>query len=188
MKGFYKYVVGFAIGIVTAIFILSIIKGRIDYQVNIIDVLMIVVTTALTVAVVYLGNSLNKKDVARDLISKDLMELCDVYSKNMFILEQLGKAKISLEEAKTDIRMTFHRGDMIADMIVQEINASFPKFLNNEHEIENLATTYWKWLTDGDMQAANFVISPQFLKAHETEVRKTIISIRLVVHRLIQSA
>ena len=46
---------------------------------------MLIITTALTIAVVYLGNSLNKRNVARDIISKDLMELCDVYSRNMSI-------------------------------------------------------------------------------------------------------
>lgn len=65
MKETLKYVSGFAIGIVVILTILSVIKGYIDYEINIIDALMLVITTALTVAVVYLGNSLNKKDVAR---------------------------------------------------------------------------------------------------------------------------
>ena len=82
----------------------------------------------------------------------------------MSILEQLSKGEISLDDAKTDIRMTFHRGDVISDMILEEIKESFPKFLNDKNSIQNLATSYWKWLTDGDMQEANFVISQQFLK------------------------
>ena len=188
MKELLKYASGFAIGTVVILAILSVIKGYIDYEINIIDALMLIITTALTVAVVYLGNSLNKKDVARDIISKDLMELCDVYCKNMSILEQLNKGEISLNDAKADIRMTFHRGDVISDMIIEEINESFPKFLKDKKEIQNLVTSYWKWLTYGDMQATGFVISQQFLREHETRVRKTISDIRLVIHRLIKSA
>lgn len=168
MKELLKYASGVAIGIVVTLVILSFIKGCINYEINIIDTLMLIITTALTIAVVYLGNSLNKRDVARDIISKDLMELCDVYSRNMSILEQLSKGEISLDDAKTDIRMTFHRGDVISDMILEEIKESFPKFMDDKNAIQNLATSYWKWLTDGDMQEANFVISQQFLKEHET--------------------
>ncbi len=188
MRELLKYTSGFVIGIVVILVILSFIKGWLNYEINIIDALMLVITTALTVAVVYLGNSLNKKDMARDIISKDLMELCDVYSRNMWILEQFNKGEISLNDAKADIRMTFHRGDVISDMIIEEIKESFPKFLEDEKEIQNLATSYWKWLTDGDMQEADFIISQQFIKEHETRVRKTISEIRLVIHRLIKSA
>ena len=85
MKELLKYASGVAIGIVVTLVILSFIKGCINYEINIIDTLMLIITTALTIAVVYLGNSLNKRDVARDIISKDLMELCDVYSRNMSI-------------------------------------------------------------------------------------------------------
>lgn len=106
MKELLKYVSGAAIGIVVILVILSFIKGRINYEINI-DTLMLIITTALTIAVVYLGNFLNKKDVARGIISRDLMELCDVYSRNMSILEQLSKGEISIDDAKTDIRMTF---------------------------------------------------------------------------------
>lgn len=188
MKDVFKYVCGFALGIAMALSGISVIKGYIDYNVNIIDALMLVVTTVLTIAVVYLGKFLNKKDVARDIISKDLIELCDVYCRNMLILERLSKGDISMEDAMTDIRMTFHRGDVIADMITEEIKESFPKFLKDENEIQNLTTSYWKWLTDGEMQEAGFRISPVFLKAHETKVRKTIANIKLLMHRLIKYA
>lgn len=188
MRALLKYAIGIVIGIIITLIVLSIIKGCLCYEINIIDALMLVVTTVLTVAVVYWGNSLNKRDTSRDIISKDLMELCDVYSRNMSILEQLNKGEISIEEARADIRMTFHRGDVISDMIVEEIKVSFPKFLKEEKEIQNLATSYWKWLTDGDMQEGNFKISQQFLREHETKVRKTISDIRNLIHRLIKSA
>ncbi len=165
----------------------AIYDGCLDYNINIIDALMLVITTALTVSVVYLGNSLNKKNTACDIIVKDLMELCEVYSKNILIIEKLNKQEISLEDAKTDIRMTFHRGDVIIEMITKEIQESFPNFLKDNNEIQNLPTTYWKWLTDGDMQDANFKISQSFLKAHETEYRKTVSNIRLIIHRLIKN-
>lgn len=188
MRNIFKYACGFAVGIVTTLTVLSIIKGCLNYEINIIEALMLVITTILTVAVVYLGNSLNKKGTACDIISKDLIELCDVYCSNILILERLNKGTISIEDAMTDIRMTFHRGDVIADMITTEIRASFPKFLKDENEIQNLTTSYWKWLTDGEMQEANFKVSPNFLKAHETKVRNTIANIKLLMHRLIKYA
>ena len=115
------------------------------------------------------------------------MELCEVYSRNILIIEKLNKQEISIADANTDIRMTFHRGDVIAEMITKEINESFPDFLKDKSEIQNLTTSYWKWLTDGDMQEANFAISQSFIKAHETEYRKTISNIKMIIHRLIKS-
>ena len=188
MKGLLKFSIGVVVGIVVTLVILSSVRGCINYEINIVNALTLVITTLLTIAVVYLGNSLNKRYVARDMISKDLMELCDVYSRNMSILEQLSKDEISLDDAKADIRMTFHRGDVISEMILEEMKESFPKFLEDKNAIQNLSTSYWKWLTDGEMQEVDFVVSQPFLKDHETRLRKTISDIRLVIHRLIKSA
>ncbi len=182
-----KYGLAVLFGIAIALTVVAIYGGCLDYQINIIDTLMLVVTTALTIAVVYLGHSLNKKNTACDIITKDLMELCEVYSRNILIIEKLSKQEISIADANTDIRMTFHRGDVIAEMITKEINESFPDFLKDKSEIQNLTTSYWKWLTDGDMQEADFQISQSFMKAHETEYRKTISNIKMIVHRLIKS-
>lgn len=189
MRDVFKWGGGVIItGILVTLVILVFIKGYIKYEVNVIDALMLVLTTVLTIAVAYMGNSYDKRSVSRDIISKDLMELCDVYCRNMLVLEQLDKGEISIDDAKSDIRMTFHRGDVISDMIVAEIKESFPKFLKDEKEIQNIVTPYWKWLTDGEMQEANFVMSQQFLKEHETKVRKMISEVRLVVHRLTKLA
>ena len=51
----------------------------------------------------------------------------------MSILEQLSKGEISLDDAKTDIRMTFHRGDVISDngclfLILAAFLALLPSF------------------------------------------------------------
>ena len=59
MKELLKYASGAAIGIVVTLVILSFIRGCINYEINIIDALMLIITTALTIAVVYLGNSLH---------------------------------------------------------------------------------------------------------------------------------
>ena len=183
-----KYGLSVLTGIGLALVGIAIYKGNIAYNINIIDTLMLVITTILTISVVYLGHSLGKKNTACDIITSDLKELCEVYSRNILIIDQLSKQEISLEDARTEIRMTFHRGDVITEMITKEIKESFPKFLKKEEkEIQNLLTPYWKWLTDGDMQEANFAISQSFIKAHETEYRKTISSIKLVIHRLIKS-
>lgn len=81
MKELLKYASGAAIGIVVTLVILSFIRGCINYEINIIDALMLIITTALTIAVVYLGNSLNKRNVARDIISKDFYVILQVKRK-----------------------------------------------------------------------------------------------------------
>ncbi len=156
------------------------------YQINIIDLLMLIATIFLAVAVVYLTRSLEKKDTARDLVTKDLLELCDTLNSNQGILSELSKHNMTLDDAKAEIRMVFHRSDLLTDMVNNEIKESFPKFLTTDKEIENITTPYWKWLTDGDMQEANFAISQQFMRAHETQLKQTVAKIRLVIHRLVK--
>ena len=51
MKELLKYASGAAIGIVVTLVILSFIRGCINYEINIIDALMLIITTALTIAV-----------------------------------------------------------------------------------------------------------------------------------------
>lgn len=174
------------IGIGIGIGGIAIIRGYMCYQINIIDLLMLIATVFLAVAVVYLTRSLEKKDTARDLVTADLLELCDTLNCNQNTLNKLSNQQISLNDAKAEIRMVFHRGDLLTDMVNSEIKESFPKFLKTDKELENTITPYWKWLTDGDMQEANFAISPQFIRAHETQLRKTVANIRLMIHRLVK--
>lgn len=176
------------IGVALGIGILALIKGYICYQINIIDLLMLIATIFLAVAVVYLTRSLEKKDTARELVTADLLELCETLNSNQKTLNKLSSQQINIDEAKTEIRMSFHRGDLLTDMVNSEIKESFPKFLKSEHELANLITPYWKWLTDGDMQEANFTINAQFIRAHETHLRQTIAKIRLMIHRLVKNS
>lgn len=177
-------IVGAALGIG----LIALIKGYVCYQINIIDLLMLIATIFLAVAVVYLTRSLEKKDTARDLVTTDLLELCEILNSNQKTLNRLSSQQINVEDAKAEIRMSFHRGDLMIDMVNNEIKESFPSFLKSEQELENLITPYWKWLTDGDMQEANFVINTQFIRAHETHLRQTIAKIRLMIHRLVKNS
>lgn len=165
--------------------VLMIIKGSLCYSINIVELCSFLATIAVAIVVVYLTKSLEKRDIARDMIAKDLLELCSTYESNVRILEKLENGELSLEAARSEINMTFHRGDIITDMISKELNESFPNF---KHDILNIATPYWKWLTGNDLQKSDFRINASFQKEHETTLRKTITDIRLVIHQLIKQS
>lgn len=160
-------------------------RGIFSYSVNIVELYSCIATTILAVVVVYLTKSLEKKDIARDIITKDLLELCSTYESNVRILERLEKGELSLDIARSEINMTFHRGDIITDMISKELKESFPDFHDG---IQNIATSYWKWLTGNDLHNSDFQIDKKFQKEHETHLRNTITQIRIVIHQLIKQS
>lgn len=165
--------------------VLMIVKGTLCYSINVVELCSFLATIALAIVVVFLTKSLEKREIARDMIAKDLLELCSTYESNVHILEKLEKGKLDLDAARSEINMTFHRGDIITDMISKELQESFPNF---NHNICNIATSYWKWLTGNDLQESNFQINASFQKEHETTLRKTITDIRIVIHQLIKQS
>jgi hypothetical protein len=182
--GLYVLIATVCLSLLGAI-ILMIIKGSLYYNINIVELCSFLATIALAIVVVYLTKSLEKRDIARDMIAKDLLELCSTYESNVYILEKLEKGELGLDAARSEINMTFHRGDVITDMIFEELKESFPHF---NHDIRNIATPYWKWLTGNDLQKDNFQISVSFQKQHETNLRKTITDIRIIIHKLIKQS
>lgn len=171
--------------VLLAFVILMVARGTLCYSVNIVELCSFIATTSLAIFVVYLTKSLEKKDTARDIITKDLLELCSTYESNVHILERLEKGELSLGIARREINMIFHRGDIITDMIHDELKESFPDF---HDDIHNIVTPYWKWLTGGDLQTDTFQIDKNFQKDHETNLRNTIAKIRIVIHRLIKQS
>lgn len=165
--------------------VLMIVKGTLCYSVNVIELCSFLATIALAIVVVFLTKSLEKREIARDMIAKDLLELCSTYESNVQTLEKLEKGELNLDAARSEINMTFHRGDIITDMISEELKESFPNF---NHDICNIATSYWKWLTGNDLQKSDFQINASFQKEHETKLRKTITDIRIVIHQLIKQS
>ncbi len=181
--------VGFIIGaICTSLCVLS-LKGKMDFTINIIDLIMSLATISLSVAVVYLSKSLDKKDIIRDLVVADIEELCSIYQSNAAIIEKLDSKGINLQEARDEVNMNFHKGDLVIDLITAEIKESFPKFSKKNEDILLRRTTgYYKWLTGGDlMTKKNFIVDLNFKKEHETVLRNTIKSLKILKHQLVKS-
>ncbi len=180
-------VIGLLVGaLVTSMVVLS-CKWQWDYTINIIDFSTLLATIGLSVAVVFLTKSLDKKDVVRDMLVQDLKELCDVYSANSDIIKKLSSGDISIDTARDEIKMVFHKGDLVIDCIREELKESFPKFKKeNDVNLIELTTTYYKWLTDGDLMKNDFQITLDYQKEHETILRNTIKPIKLVIHKLVK--
>ena len=106
--------------------VLMIVKGTLCYSINVVELCSFLATIALAIVVVFLTKSLEKREIARDMIAKDLLELCSTYESNVHILEKLEKGKLDLDAARSEINMTFHRGDIITDMISKELLQVIP--------------------------------------------------------------
>lgn len=160
-----------------------------DNIINIIDFATLLATIGLSVAVVYLSKSLDKKDIIRDLVANDIEELCSIYQSNSVTIEKLDTKTLNLQEARDEVNMNFHKGDLVIDLITEEIKESFPKFnKKNEDILLRLTTGYYKWLTGGDfMTKKNFTVNLNFQKEHETVLRNTIKSLKLLKHQLVKS-
>lgn len=181
--------IGFLLGIIITTLIFLFIPCQWDYEINIIDFLTLIATIALSVAVVYLTKSLDKKDIVRDMLIKDFNELFDIYSTNSDTIKKLNAGEIDINTAREEVKMTFHKGDLVIDCIRQEITESFPKFkkYNNVNFVE-LTSKYYKWLTDGDFMKTDFQVTLDFQKSHETILRNTLTTMKIVCHKLIKSA
>ncbi len=150
---------------------------------------MLVATIVLSIAVIYLTKALNKKDIVRDLVVTDLKELSVLYEHNSEIFSKLQKGEIQLEAARKEVRMIFHKADLIIDCINKEIKESFPKFLEKTKGVNllELTTTYYKWVTGGEFfDEKKFQVTTEFLKSHETSLYNTTSSIKLIIHKLIK--
>lgn len=65
---------------------------------------------------------------------------------------------------------------------------SFPKFKKqNSVNFVELTAKYYKWLTDGALMKKRFQVDLDFQKAHETILRNTLTTIKLVTHKLVKS-
>ena len=150
---------------------------------------MLVATIVLSITVIYLTKALNKKDIVRDLVVTDLKELSILYEHNSEIFSKLQKGEIQLEVARKEVRMIFHKADLIIDCINKEIKESFPKFLEKTKGVNliELTTTYYKWVTGGEFfDEEKFQVTTEFLKSHETSLYNTTSSIKLIIHKLIK--
>lgn len=161
------------------------------FEINIIDFLSLLATITLSIVVVYLAKSLDKKDIARNIVVEDLNKLCDIYSENRNILGKLqSKNKnYSLTQARQAINLNFHRADLLIDRINKELEVSFSSFYKKlpAKELSNQTLDYWKWVTDGPFMIGNFTISSAYIKDHETNLCIVHSNINLLIHKLIKS-
>lgn len=187
-----KYLIGllsFLSGCFVSAIVILLIQGIWNFNVNIVDLLMLIATIVLSITVIYLTKALNKKDIVRDLVVTDLKELSVLYEHNSEIFSKLQKGEIQLEVARKEVRMIFHKADLIIDCINKEIKESFPKFLEKTKGVNliELTTTYYKWVTGGEFfDEKKFQITTEFLKSHETSLYNTTSSIKLIIHKLIK--
>lgn len=183
------YVISFVAGVVLTIICFLFIEGIWDFKINLIDLLMLIATIVLSVFVLLLTKTLEKKDIVRDIIVKDLTELCKIYANNSNILNSLKKNK-KIEVARANINMNFHKADLLIDCIKSEIKESFPNFSKTigDGKLVSITDPYYKWLTGGDlMENSKFEVSSSFMKEHETYLNNTISSIKLLIHQLVKS-
>ena len=181
-------VVGLLIGIVITALVILCVHWQSDYSINIVDFLTLIATMALSVAIVYLTKMLDHKDIVRHMLIADFDELCNIYRTNSDVIQKLNSKDITIDAAREEIKMTFHKGDLLIDCLRQEISESFPDFKkNNTVNLIELTSMYYKWLTDGEFMTKGFQVSSEFQKAHETKLRHTLTTIKLVSHKLAKS-
>ena len=137
----------------------------------------------------FIVNALDKKDIVRDLIAADLQSLIDLYKHNSDIFIKLQNGEIDLDTARKEVRMVFHKADLIIDCINEEVKESFPEFLKKVDDVDLLKLTskYYKWVTGGDFfEDEKFKVSTEFVKNHETYLYNTLSSIKLITHKLVR--
>lgn len=182
-------VLGLLVGITLTALVILFVHWQWDFSMNIIDLLTLIATIALSIAIVYLTKILDHKDLIRNMLIEDFDELCNVYRSNSEIIQRLNSGEIDIETAREEIKMTFHKGDLLIDCLRKEINESFPNFKkSNDVNLIELTSKYYKWLTDGDLMKNNFQVTLEFQKGHETILRNTLTTIKLVSHKLVKSA
>lgn len=181
-------ILSFIVGVSISAIVILFVNAQWDFSLNILDLLMLFITGGLSVVIVYLTKSLDKKTIISDFIVDDFNELCKLYHSNSEIISKLGKNDIDLKMARDEIRMVFHQADLVIDCIRKEVNESMPSFqkYNNDNLVE-MTSNYYKWLTDGDiMNDPTFQISVNFQKEHETKVRQTLTALKIFMHKIVK--
>lgn len=184
-------IISFVAGIFVSFLAILYVDGIWDFNVNIIDFLMLIATIVLSILVLYLARDLNKKDIAkdiiRDLIINDMRELISLYEQNSMLFLDLKKNQINLEDARDKIRMIFHKADLEIDSIKHELNEHFQGFWDKAgNNIVEITTPYYKWVTGGKLYDIDFNINREFIEKHETILHNTTSSLKLIIRNLIR--
>jgi len=184
-------IVSFTLGVIASLIVFLCGNIKWDFSVNIIDLLMLIATIVLSIYVIFLTKRLEKNDIVRDIVIRDIEKLCEIYQQNTTYLKELEHD--TSEEKKSDIRkqinLVNHHADMQIDKINQELQISFPKFFKKigEKGIMVLTMDYIKWLTGGElMESKNFIATTNFLKEHDTKLYDMTSKIHLLIPKLIK--
>lgn len=164
--------------------------GYLDFEINVIDLLMLIATIALSIIVLYLSKRLENKDMIRDITISDLNDLCNIYANNSDLFREFEKKSFNQDQLQKDIILNFHKADLLIDRINSQFKESFPKMLNDHSEsrLVTITTPYWKWVTDGELMETEFQITPKYIKGHETQLSKVIGELKLIIHQLVKIA
>lgn len=184
-------IISFVIGIFFSFLAILCVEGIWDFNVNIIDFLMLIATIVLSILVLYLARDLNKKDIAKDIIRdsiiNDVRELISLYKQNSTLFLELKKSQNKLEETRERIIMIFDKADLEIDSIKRELNEYFPGFWDKAgNNIVEITTPYYKWVTGEKLYDKNFNINREFIKEHETILNNTTSSLKLIIRNLIR--
>lgn len=183
MRNFIVIAITSVIIIVSAILIG--IEGEWNFNVNFIDFITLIVTTALAVIVYVYTLANEKKNLSSDLVIEDVKELCAIYANNTTILSELEINNNKLKEVQAKIRFNFHKADCLIDTINAELEESFKEF-KKDNNLAEITKEYNNWLTGGALMEDNFVINKNFLRENETKATHTIRKLRLIIHKLIK--
>lgn len=187
MKNIWGNILCFIIGLTIPSLGIIVRCGIWDFTINIIDLLMLVSTVALSILVIFLAKRLEKKDIVRDIIIKELDELCDTINLHSSYLSALKDKKATIEETQSKVKMAFFNLDLLIDRINKQLEVSFSRFFkNNPSLLQNVTTPYYKWLTGGKLMEKDFMIDDSFIRDNNTELNKTISDIKLVIHQIIR--
>lgn len=94
------------------------------------------------------------KRLIKELLTSDTKHLIDNYNDNSIALSKLFNNEIDHENAQEQIRMTFHRGDLILD----GTNAQLRKANLFGFSLIEVTTPYYKHLTDNSFYENEFSI------------------------------
>ena len=88
-----------------------------------------------------------------------------------------------------EIRLMFHRSELVIDRINRELEESFTLYYKtNKNLILVITSPYYKWLTGENIYCDDFAITEEFMKEHETRLYKVISDLRVSVHKFVKSA
>lgn len=179
--------VGAIVGVLASIpisYALINVESFILPQVNLVEAIDLVVTLILAVSIpIYIQTQVDNKKVIKELIVKDIEALIRTYCDNTAILTQLKQGTITLETSQEKVRSVFHRGDLIVDGITEQLKGM--GISKDEILITAITEPYYKYLTDGNLYEASFVIDKGFIHAHEIQLRKMTTKLKMVVQMII---